>query len=67
MIDALAVSHQQALVVALMQALEGGAYGAGLLRFFHPDVTQIEYPSLIDPRLMHHDKVRPPVPERGSG
>ena len=56
MTNTLVVSDQQALVVALMEALEGGAHGPELARFFHPDVSQIEYPSLIDPRLMHHDQ-----------
>jgi ketosteroid isomerase-like protein len=45
------VSDQQALVVELMQALESGVHGEELRRFFDDDVEQIEYPSLVDPRL----------------
>src|SRR6187455_3058940 len=45
------VSDQQALVIELMQALEAGVHGEELRRFFHDDVEQIEYPSLIDPRV----------------
>ena len=45
------VSDQQALVIELMQALESGVHGEELLRFFHEDVEQIEYPSLVDPRV----------------
>jgi hypothetical protein len=45
------VSDQQALVIELMQALESGVHGEELRRFFHNDVEQIEYPSLVDPRL----------------
>ena len=68
MTDTLLDSDQQALVVALMEALEGGAHGPELMRFFHPDVTQIEYPSLIDPRLMHHDLAAMVAgSERGAG
>jgi hypothetical protein len=61
-------TDQQLLVVALMAALEGGAHGPELMRFFHPEVTQIEYPSLIDPRLMHHDAAAMIAgSERGAG
>ena len=68
MTDTLVGDDQQALVVALMEALEGGAHGPELARFFHPDVSQIEYPSLIDPRLMHHDKAAMlAASERGAG
>jgi len=45
------VSDQQALVVELMQALESGAHGEELRRFFNEDVEQVEYPSLVDPRV----------------
>jgi ketosteroid isomerase-like protein len=45
------VSDQQALVIELMQASESGVHGEELRRFFHDDVEQIEYPSLVDPRL----------------
>lgn len=45
------VSDQQALVIELMQALESGAHGEELRRFFHEDVEQVEYPSLVDPRV----------------
>jgi ketosteroid isomerase-like protein len=45
------VSDQQALVIELMQALESGVHGEELRRFFHDDVEQIEYPSLVDTRL----------------
>jgi hypothetical protein len=45
------VSDHQALVIELMQALEGGVHGEELRRFFHEDAEQIEYPSLIDPRV----------------
>jgi hypothetical protein len=45
------VSDQQALVIELMQALESGVHGEELRRFFHDDVEQIEYPSLVDPSL----------------
>ena len=47
------VSDQQALVIELMQALESGAHGEELRRFFHDDVEQVEYPSLVDPRVGH--------------
>ena len=47
------VSDQQALVVELMQALESGAHGEELRRFFNEDVEQVEYPSLVDPRVGH--------------
>ena len=47
------VSDQQALVIELMQALESGAHGEELRRFFHEDVEQVEYPSLVDPRVGH--------------
>ena len=43
MTETLVASNQQALVVALMQALEGGARGTERARFFHPEVTQIEF------------------------
>jgi hypothetical protein len=49
--DDVQVSDQQALVVELMQALESGVHGDELRRFFHDDAEQIEYPSLIDPRV----------------
>jgi ketosteroid isomerase-like protein len=45
------VSDQQALVIELMQALESGVHGDELRRFFHDDAEQIEYPSLVDPRV----------------
>ena len=45
------VSDQQALVIELMQALESGVHGEELRRFFHHDAEQIEYPSLVDPRV----------------
>ena len=45
------VSDQQALVIELMQALESGVHGEALRRFFHEDAEQIEYPSLVDPRV----------------
>ena len=45
------VSDQQALVIELMQALESGVHGEELRRFFHDDAEQIEYPSLVDPRV----------------
>jgi ketosteroid isomerase-like protein len=47
------VSDQQALVIELMQALESGVHGEELRRFFHDDVEQVEYPSLVDPRVGH--------------
>ena len=45
------VSDQQALVIELMQALESGVHGDALRRFFHDEASQIEYPSLVDPRV----------------
>ena len=45
------VSDQQSLVIELMQALESGVHGEELRRFFHDDVEQVEYPSLVDPRV----------------
>lgn len=45
------VTDQQALVIELMQALESGVHGDELRRFFHEDAEQIEYPSLVDPRV----------------
>ena len=45
------ISDQQALVIELMQALESGVHGEELRRFFHDDAEQIEYPSLVDPRV----------------
>ena len=45
------VSDQQALVIELMQALEAGVQGEELRRFFHDEAEQIEYPSLVDPRV----------------
>jgi hypothetical protein len=45
------VSEQQALVIELMQSLGSGLHGDELRRFFHDDAEQIEYPSLIDPRV----------------
>ena len=45
------VSDQQASVIELMQALESGVHGDELRRFFHDDAEQIEYPSLVDPRV----------------
>jgi ketosteroid isomerase-like protein len=45
------VSDQQALVIELIQALESGVHGDELGRFFHADAEQIEYPSLVDPRV----------------
>ncbi|HJV14912.1 MAG TPA: nuclear transport factor 2 family protein [Propionibacteriaceae bacterium] len=49
--DRVQVSDQQALVIELMQALESGVHGDELRRFFHDDAEQIEYPSLVDPRV----------------
>jgi hypothetical protein len=49
--DDVRVSDHQALVIELMQALESGVHGEELRRFFHEDAEQIEYPSLIDPRV----------------
>ena len=49
--DDVQVSDQQALVIELMQALESGVHGEELRRFFHHDAEQIEYPSLVDPRV----------------
>ena len=49
--DDVQVSDQQALVIELMQALESGVHGEELRRFFHDDAEQIEYPSLVDPRV----------------
>jgi ketosteroid isomerase-like protein len=49
--DDVQVSDQQALVIELMQALESGVHGDDLRRFFHDDAEQIEYPSLVDPRV----------------
>jgi hypothetical protein len=49
--DDVRVSDQQALVIELMQALESGVHGEKLRRFFHDDAQQIEYPSLVDPRV----------------
>jgi hypothetical protein len=51
--DDVRVSDHQALVIELMQALESGLHGEELRRFFHEDSEQIEYPSLIDPRVGH--------------
>ena len=45
------VSDQQASVIELMQALESGVHGDELRAFFHDDAEQIEYPSLVDPRV----------------
>ena len=53
--DDVRVSDQQALAVELMQALESGAHGDELRRFFHEDAEQIEYPSLVDPRVGRRD------------
>jgi ketosteroid isomerase-like protein len=49
------VSDQQALAVELVQALESGIHGDELRRFFHDDAEQIEYPSLVDPRVGRRD------------
>jgi hypothetical protein len=49
--DDVHVSDQQALVIELMQALESGVHGDELRRFFHDDAEQVEYPSLVDPRV----------------
>jgi ketosteroid isomerase-like protein len=49
--DDVQVSDQQALVIELMQALESGVHGDELRRFFDDDAEQIEYPSLVDPRV----------------
>ena len=49
--DEVQVSDQQALVIELMQALESGVHGNALRRFFHDEAEQIEYPSLVDPRV----------------
>jgi ketosteroid isomerase-like protein len=49
--DGVQVSDQQALVIELMQALQSGIHGEELRRFFHDDAEQIEYPSLVDPRV----------------
>jgi ketosteroid isomerase-like protein len=49
------ISDQQALVIELMQALESGVHGEELRRFFHDDAEQIEYPSLVDPRVGRRD------------
>jgi hypothetical protein len=53
--DDVRVSDRQALAVELMQALESGAHGDELRRFFHEDAEQIEYPSLVDPRVGRRD------------
>jgi hypothetical protein len=45
------VTDQQALVIELMQSLESGVHGEELRRFFHDDAEQIEYPSMVDPRV----------------
>ena len=45
------ISDQQALVIELMQALESGVHGEELRRFFNDDAEQIEYPTLVDPRV----------------
>jgi len=45
------VSDQQALVIELMQALEAGAHGEELRRFFHEEAEQVEYPSMVDPHV----------------
>jgi hypothetical protein len=49
--EEMSVSDQQALVIELMQALESGVHGEALRRFFHDDAEQIEYPSLVAPRV----------------
>ena len=49
--DEVHVSDQQALVIELMQALEAGAHGEELRRFFHDEAEQVEYPSMVDPRV----------------
>jgi len=49
--DEVHVSDQQALVIELMQALEAGAHGEELRRFFHHEAEQVEYPSVVDPRV----------------
>jgi hypothetical protein len=49
--DDVQVSDHQALVIELMQALESGVHGDELRRFFDDDAEQIEYPSLVDPRV----------------
>jgi SnoaL-like domain len=49
------VSDHQALVIELMQALESGVHGEELRRFFNDDAEQIEYPSLVDPRVGRRD------------
>jgi hypothetical protein len=53
--DDVRVSDQQALAVELVQALESGIHGDELRRFFHEDAEQIEYPSLVDPRVGRRD------------
>jgi ketosteroid isomerase-like protein len=53
--DDVRVSDQQALAVELVQALESGIHGDELRRFFHDDAEQIEYPSLVDPRVGRRD------------
>jgi hypothetical protein len=49
--DDIHVSERQALVIELMQALESGVHGEELRRFFHENAEQVEYPSLVDPRV----------------
>ena len=49
--DEVHVSDQQALVIELMQALEAGAHGEELRRFFHEEAEQVEYPSMVDPHV----------------
>jgi ketosteroid isomerase-like protein len=34
---------------AYLQAVEGGAVGEELARFYHPDVTQVEFPNRLNP------------------
>lgn len=38
-----------------VKAVEQGATGEALLQFFHPEITQHEYPNLLFPKGAHRD------------
>ncbi|WP_394553375.1 nuclear transport factor 2 family protein [Agromyces sp. MMS24-JH15] len=42
-------SRNLELVQRFIRAIEGGVHGDALLEFLHPDVEQVDYPSLMNP------------------
>lgn len=43
-------SPQVDLVQRFIRAIESGTHGDALLEFLHPDVEQVDYPSLMNPK-----------------